>query len=396
MKTVNCLIFFILFNNVLKFLLYLLSSLLKIFIYDKIYKNFVGGVIALSLTACTTDSVFEDIDQQNAETGSQYQTNSFDDSQSGGWTGGGASNLATNYFSPWDIWYNRPPQYRDLQPSYGISNGDEDGNLSPYRLEVHAWIGLAYFDGNNDGLFHDISPTQFGNPSLTVADMIGNPTQYQNLFVNNQEVGNLVKATITNLFEPQESARIEDRVHHLPMPGSTTARYTSNTPPWAFGPWSDGFTPTVNLSPDEEDLLRDYGKVFFYEVEVFEAATNAFVGTYILHPEIQTLPQGPAKNWHPVTDTPGGPTQLQGSLPFGSFNLHYYTNASSPLVPTQYNNNTGGFGNKCNSYELVFDTAGIIKHQQTITGSVLKTLSMEIWQDSGTFWQRSWVNLRVH
>lgn len=339
------------------------------------------------------------MDQQTQKDGSQYQTNSFDDNNPGGWIGGGFSQLATNYFSPWDIWYNRPPQYRDLQPSYGISNGDEDGNLSPYRLEVYAWIGLAYFDGNNDGVFHDISPTQFGNPPLIVADMIGNPTLYQSLFVNNQEVGNLVRTTKALVFQPQESARIEDRVYHLPMgynPSTSLGplpqpRYPNISPPWAFGQWSGGFE-SVNLLPDEELLLRNYGKVFFYEVEVFEAATNAFVGTYILHPEIQTLPQGQNKNWHEVPNA-FGTGQLQGSLPFGSFNLHYYTNGS--LSATQYSN-TLGAPVACNSFELVFDTAGTIGHQQTITGSVPKTLSMEIWQDSGTFWQRSWVNLRVH
>lgn len=176
------------------------------------------------------------------------------------------------------------------------------------------------------------------------------------------------------------------------MPGSTTARYTSNTPPWAFGFWKDGFDDMGTLQQQEKDLLRDYGKVFFYEVDVFEAATNAFVGTYILHPEIQTLPQGPNKNWHEVPNA-FGTGQLQGNLPFGNFNLHYYTNGT--FNATQYSN-TLGAPVACNSFELVFDTAGTIGHQQTITGSVPKTLSMEIWQDSGTFWQRSWVNLRVH
>ena len=36
----------------------------KTIIYDKISQYFVGGVIALTLTACTTDSVFEDLDHR--------------------------------------------------------------------------------------------------------------------------------------------------------------------------------------------------------------------------------------------------------------------------------------------------------------------------------------------
>ncbi|SFO07026.1 hypothetical protein SAMN05421741_1197 [Paenimyroides ummariense] len=300
--------------------------------------------------------------------------------------------MATNYFSPWDIWYNRNG-FEGLQPSYGISNGDEDENYSPYRLEVYAWVGLAYFDGDNDGIFNDYS---LPAANQIVANMATNPAQYQNLLTFNagqpQEVGNLVKTINPLVFQPQQSARIEDLQDHLPMPGGTLPRYPSFTPPWAFGQWADGFDFAGTLQPQEELLLRDYGKVFFYEVEVFEAATNAFVGTYILHPEIKTLSGGLVNKWHPVENTPGGGIQLQGNLPFGSFNLHYYTDGS--FNPTTYSNFGSGSG-QCNSFELVFE-APSIKHQHTITGSVPKTLTMDIWQDVPTFWQRSALHLRVH
>ena len=58
---------------------------------------------------------------QNEEAGSQYQTNSFNDNGSGGTNPDGISDLAINYFSPWDIWYNKDPDYYDLQPSYVFS-----------------------------------------------------------------------------------------------------------------------------------------------------------------------------------------------------------------------------------------------------------------------------------
>lgn len=356
----------------------------------------MGGVV--TLTACSED-VYQEAEMQNEEAGSQYQTNSFDDSNPGDLGTGGIANLATNYFSPWDIWYNRGAQYRDLQPSYVISNGDEDDNYSPYTLRVKAWIGLAYFDGDNDGVFNDYN---LPAANQIVADMAANPTQYPNLFTftagQPQEVGNLVRTTIATPFRPQEGARIEDREHHLPMRyiqgtslgAPAVPRYTNTSPPWPFGFWSDGFEHGGTLTPEEELLLRDYGKVFFYEVDVFEGA--AFVGTYILHPEIKTLPDGPAKNWHPVMDIPGGGTQLQGNLPFGSFNLHYYTNGTPDR--TEYGNNLGDYV-ACNSFELVFEAPADM-HQHTITGSVPKTLTMDIWQDVPTFWQRSAVHLRVH
>ena len=339
-----------------------------------------GGV---TLTACSEDA-YQEAEMQNEEAGSQYQTNSFNDNGSGGFIGGGLSTLAINYHSPWDIWWNRGSKYYDMQPSYVISNGIDEESTSPYTIHVHSWVGLAYFDGNNNGTFVDHTT---GN-SFTL-----NIANYPNLFVNGEEVGNLVRTTTSLDFLPQEGARIEDLRDHLPMPNGTAPRYTNTSPPWPFWQWSGGFDCTGTLTPQEELLLRDYGKVFFYEVDVFEAATNAFVGTYILHPEIQTLPAGPAKKWEKVPNV-AGTAQLQGSLPFGNFNLHYYTDGS--LNRTYYDNTTGGFGNKCNSFELVFDTAGIIKHQHTITGSVTKTLSMEIWQDVPTFWQRSALYLRVY
>ena len=55
----------------------------------------MGGVIALTLTACTTDSVFEDMDQQtltNANNGLQNQTNTY--------TGSGKYG---KFGSPWDF-----------------------------------------------------------------------------------------------------------------------------------------------------------------------------------------------------------------------------------------------------------------------------------------------------
>jgi len=357
-------------------------------------KKSIIALMGLFMLAACSEDVYDDIDQQNNEMNAPP---TFDDDDPGDLGMWGISNLATNYFSPWDLGWNRLAQYRDLQPSYVFSNGDEDDNYSPYRLEVHAWIGLAYFDGTNDGVFND----HFTTNTFTL-----NLANYPNLFANGEEVGNLVKTTITVPFRPQQGARIEDRVHHLPMPyvlgtslgTNAMPRYATTPPPYSWPAWAPGFADIGGiLTPQEELLLRDYGKVFFYEVDVFEDATNAFVGTYILHPEIQTLPKGPAKNWHEVPNV-AGTAHLQGNLPFGSFNLHYYTNNPTNSLPHQSTQYTNGYGDPvaCNSYELVFDTAGIIKHQHTISGSVIKTLTMDIWQDAPTFWQRSALHLRVH
>ncbi|SFN19932.1 hypothetical protein SAMN05421741_10274 [Paenimyroides ummariense] len=332
------------------------------------------------------------MDQQNEEAGSQYQTNSFNDNGSGGFIGGGLSNLAINYYSPWDIWWNRGPEYYDMQPSYVISNGIDEESSSPYTIRVHAWIGLAYFDGDNDGLFYDISPTRFGNPPLLVADMTANPFAYQNLYVNNEEVGNLVRTTTSLDFLPQEGARIEDLRDHLPMPNGTAPRYASTPPPYNWAAWAGGFDCTGTLTPQEELLLRDYGKVFFYEVDVFEGA--AFVGTYYLHPDIQTLYDGSVSKWEKVPDA-SGTTHLQGNFPpIGNFPLYYYTDTANPTTATKYDPNNGGSGDFCNSYEVVFDARNLYKH--TITGgSVPKTITMDFLQSNTTFWWHSALTLTV-
>src|SRR5690606_25439545 len=166
----------------------------------------LGGVIFL--TACSED-VYQEIDKQNEQLANEQnannggmQTNSFDDSNPGGLGSGGFSNFATNYFSPWDLGWNRGVDYYELQPSYAFSNGGAVGeNYSPYTLQVFAWIGLAYFDGDNDGTFTDHFT---GNTFLLSG---GN---YPNLYQPNQEVGNLVRTTNPLIFQPLQDARIED------------------------------------------------------------------------------------------------------------------------------------------------------------------------------------------
>ncbi|WLD23487.1 hypothetical protein NU10_12350 [Flavobacterium dauae] len=336
----------------------------------------MGGVIALSLTACTTEPVF---DEQSTNDELPMSTNSFNDKDSGGYDDDGTKHPGINYVSPWDIWYNRG--YTDQQPSYIMNNGSDE-NLSPYRLEVFAWAGLAYFDGDNNGVYDDI---------YTSNSFPMNSTTHPTLYANNQEVGNLVRTVVHLDLAPQEEFRFEDRVHHLPMPGGNP-KYAGQWPQAA-----NGFDFGGALSPQEEALLRDYGKVFFYEVNVFEAATGTFVGTYFLHPEIKTLPTGsaPNGNWQPVLNTPGGTQQLQGDMPpLGAFDLFYYDNGSGTTtsfdpIPTNPNPDI------CNSYEVVFDAPPHLA-VQNINGSVPKVIAMDFLQHPFTFWQNSALSLGVY
>ena len=351
-----------------------------------------------ALTACSED-VYQEAEMQNEEAGSKYQTNSFNDEGSGGTNPDGIDHLAINYFSPWDIWYNKNPAYYDLQPSYVFNNGDVDGNYSPYTLNVYAWVGLAYFDGTNDGVFNDLYLQSIGSQPQ-VADMIGNQNLYPNLFTMNgtnpQEVGNLIRVDEPLKFLPLESARIEDKTYQLPMPDSQWSgadpKYANTPAPYNWLQWAPGFnfTQSINngtMTMDEEFLLRNYGKVFFYEVQVFEGAT--FVGTYYMYPEIETL--GKSANWHEVTDTGG--VHQNANLPFGGFPIYYYTN--NTMASTQYDPASGGGqGHVCNSFEVVLKAPDM--HKYTINGSVTKTLTMDFMQHHQTFWINSALSLRVH
>lgn len=314
-----------------------------------------------TLTACSDDA-FQEVEKQNEESGLQNQVNSFNDGNSGEHLPDGTKYPGDNYASPWDIWYR---VYTGKQPGYIIRNGTVE-TTSPYKLEVWAYAGLAYFDGANDGIYND--------PKIGAQFPINNGN-YPKLFANGQEVGNLVRTAVPFTLNPQEGFRMEGNTNHLPMTGG------SNKFPQVFNFGNQ-------LTTQEHTLLRDYGKVFFYEVRVFQASNNAFVGTYILHPEISTI--GTTTAWETVKDLGG--TALSGFVqPLGtSFELYYY-NANfqggtkwDPTLPKDVN--------KCDSREVVFRVPQPL-HTHTLMG---KTLSLHVTQNPYTFWQNSSLDLVVY
>ena len=321
---------------------------------------------------------------------SMYSTNSFNDNDSGYVNGppGGVKEPGINYYSPWDIWYNRGPDFVDKQPAYIFWNGNVDGGgepdiaYSPYTLEVYAWVGLAYFDGDDNGDFYDISPTKVGNPPLLVAPM-ATSGNYPNLYANGHEVGNLVQMQ-PFIINPMTGSRLESADDHLPVdPGNV--KYGAN------------FDFPGGVTPQEEFLLQNYGKVFFYEVNVFEAGT--FIGNYILHPEIATLPGGLGNHWEPVTDPVG--THVQGNMPaLGSFDLYYINH---PIAQwTEWDPNFGGgnpgspYNNQCDSHEVVFHVPMPLQSHAIIGGSVPKTIGMGFTHHPFTLWHGSSLDLRTY
>jgi len=330
-----------------------------------------GGLFAL--ISCS-DSIYEEIDEQNNEMNAPPTFNNDAPGHAHGDSGdSGIVTYGSNYVSPWDLWY----RVSDKQPSYLISNGNAEFN-SPYNLRVRALVGLAYFDGNNDGIYDDLNTGASYNLAL------GN---YPTLYANNQEVGNLVYNTnpfVVNAYPATGSSiRMEDGILHL-ADGSTPVYLPPNV--------SDIFL-FQNLTGPERTLLYQYGKVFFYEVEVIDKFTGALVMTALMHPEIQTLPTGPFPNpdWKRVEDVLGN--HLQGSVP-GWTNLDlYFYNAGLPTGTIW--NGPSGTGHICDSREVVFDVPHSLKlHEISIPGGSYK-LSLSISQNNFWLWENSTLYLTV-
>ena len=332
---------------------------------------------ALAMVSCSEDA-FQEVEKQSEETGGiPNQANSFNNDDSGYVNGpGGLKEPGKNYYSPWDIWFNRANP--NQQPAYNLSNGNVE-NISPYTLEVFAWVGLAYYDGNDDGIYNDLSLPVASQP---VANMAANPTQFTNLYPNGHEVGNLIRTVNPILLNPQTGMAIEDKLDHLPTINSSNLKYGSNF--FDFG---------GTLSTAEDNLIREYGKVFFYEVNVFEA--GAFVGTYFMHPEIQNLPNpSTAAYWKPITNSS---MQVQGNMPpLGNFDLYYIDNPNVGFTTWNPNYGLGSPNdNECDSHEVVFHVPMPL-HAQTISGSVPKTLGMGFTHNPFTLWLNSSLTLGVY
>ena len=329
---------------------------------------------------------------------SMYSTNSFHDDNSGGYYDDGTKIPGYEYFSPWDIWYNRG--YPGQQPVYLFWNGNVDGGgeadlaYSPYELHITPLVGLAYFDENNDGEYTDLYLQQHGAPNNgVVADF--NTGNYPNLYDLNtplgfpQEIGALINADPI-IIQPFESIRLEDNDEHLP---STGLSYMGGSQVHTVGfTFNNG-----QVNGLEESLLREYGKVFFYKVEVFE--NGNLIDTAVMHPNVETLHVAGLMqaHWKPADDVTNG-QQMVGYDPAtgNPVDLFFYHN-TDPGAPneTLWKLPTPPpLGNICNSREVVFNVPPAYNTHTVVTGSVTKTLYMGFTMHPFTFWQASSLDLR--
>src|SRR5690554_168190 len=313
-----------------------------------------------ALAACSED-VYQEIDQQNED---MMAPPTFNDGDPGYFDALGDPNnrSGAGYASPWDIWYRIK-----AQPGYIIKNGYEIG--SNYTMTVTPWVGLAYFDGTDDGLYTD--PSQGG---AVIADFTtGN---YPNLYASGHEVGNLVPAEplkMDGTTLDQSEVAIDSDINHLPV-------YPGNLGP-GWNPRGLYFKlNTVNNL--ERVILSQYGKVFFYEVEITETATGISYGSYILQLENKTLDQGIAE-WVPVSDLSS--SQVEGNMQGNLIPLYYYYanlgGTNWQHHPISNPDPTGNGGSWCDSREVVFRND--YEFKQSVLdqfGNTVGTLSLTIGQ----------------
>src|SRR5690606_2419555 len=199
---------------------------------------FILGIFALA--ACSED-VYHDIDKQNngLEVGSDPASED---------SGGNAPFThvpgSPPYDSPWEINEAGNPSIITVTPvPYRFENQTGDWG-SPYliTLRVTPYVGLAYYDGNNNGDY-------FGTAL--------NTTDYPNLYAGGNEIGNFIPAFLITLDGsglPSTGGtvvlEIESSADHCPVLNAMTT--TANPLPIHFDLPAGG--SPILVTPDEEKL----------------------------------------------------------------------------------------------------------------------------------------------
>lgn len=214
-----------------------------------------------------------------------------------------------NYQSFWDI-YNRN---REMYYHYTNFTGDW-GHTGILDFKITPYIGLAYYDTNNDGEF--IDPI-FGMAAPFNSLPVGT---YPNLYdTTGNEIGNFIPArpfTITGAGIPTYWGTVQlevfsvDHCHVIAANAQTTAKnpngvyFDISTPP----------VPLVAATVDEEQLLSQYGKVFFYFWEAIDPTTLTVVRSGYIMADCKTNSDAAATYWADTGVTANLPGGVTGDL----------------------------------------------------------------------------------
>jgi len=214
-------------------------------------------------------------------------------------------------------------------------------------VRVTPYIGLAYYDGADDGVYN--TPTN----SFNIAG-----GAYPNLYANGREYGSYVQGNpIVLAYTPNwytHELFIQSKEDHCPL---INIPVTLNTNLYGIGfdiVNNDIIQPAAHigatLTPPppagtlaEEDLLKQYGKVFYYKVEYgpdeFSFAPDDTYYVFALEADPQNDAPG---EWGDVFDFIGNPLS---DTPFNG-GLYYHIGGSSPTNEIVVNKNdliNGGY-----------------------------------------------------
>lgn len=176
-----------------------------------------------------------------------------------------------NYISPWHIRFNTDPVLNFGSATaifYKFENKTGDwGSPHLLTLRVTPYVGLAYFDGIDDGNYYGYN--------ITVAS---------NLFANGSEIGNFIPARSFDIDGTGIPAGgtvqldIKSSKDHCPVVQNTFAVQNPNS---IYFDVSSIIAPTTF----EEQLLKDYGKVFYYYLEAIDPVTNTVIWDEYMMPD---------------------------------------------------------------------------------------------------------------
>ena len=344
-------------------------QLFKLVNYEK-NNDFSGGV--LTLVACS-DEIYNDV--QNTEE-SMYSTNSFNENNPGYYYPGAGfppNGPGENYFSPWDIKYRH-----EVIPTYTIMNTVGSEHFSIFELHITPYIGLAYYDGVNDGRYHDAYQASINPPAL-IADLTNG--NYPNLYQMGNEIGELIPAkpiVLDGSSIDHSEVSISSYADHCPVNPHTPG----SSPGW--NPHDRYFDISHIATPQEQTLLAAYGKVFFYEYSIILKSTGAVVGNGYIQVENKTIQD-------PITYTYWEDTFVNNAYVPGQGhvgNLRYYHNTAAPAPFTEWLHNGTSPQVWCDSREVDYELE--YSHENNFFGagapykiSLEMGMGVGLWQTSG-------------
>ncbi len=232
------------------------------------------------------------------------------------------------------------------------------------HFRVTPYIGLAYCD--NDVFDNEFNDVAGGGIGLAPGPFNSSPTgTYPNMFdVSGNEIGNFVPAqpfTLTGAGIPTYWATVELKIFskdHCHVIGANTVANSYN-PNLTFFNITSPPAPYQPSTPQEEDLLSKYGKVFFYHWEAIDPITLAVVGSGYVMPNCDT---GNTTYWTNTTLTANLPTGGTGALYYNHYSNDnvlgsYEVVLQSGVYPNeQYFNYTNSVNGQTKTYKVDVQT----------------------------------------